>query len=287
MAMTNKRFAACAAGVFAISAIAASHPAFAQSSVETQPIEVESIETRSLQTESVGTQNIGTQNIGTQNIGTQGAATQSAVARGSEIMKKANALVEESRISLERIMSSPDSEDFQRYLNNARGVLIMPELIKGGFILGAEGGSGVLLVRGADGTWSAPAFYSLAAGSIGLQAGVQVSEVVFMVMTESAVESLLGSEFKLGADASVAVGPLGAGVEASSTTNIGADIYAFSRAVGLFGGGAFEGAKLFTRQDWNDEYYGAPATPRSVVIDRQFFNPQAEKLRDALPKSGS
>ena len=77
------------------------------------------------------------------------------------------------------------------------------------------------------------------------------------------------------------------GIEASSTTNVGADIYAFSRAVGLFGGGALEGAKLFTRQDWNTEYYGAAATPRAVVIDRQFFNPHAEKLRDALPKSGT
>ena len=216
------------------------------------------------------------------------AAPQSAHAQDSLGTKdKANALVEEARTSLERMLGSQDNEPFKRYLNNARAVLIVPELIKGGLIVGAEGGSGVLLVRGADGTWSAPAFYTLAAGSLGLQFGVQISEVVFTVMTDSAVEALLNSEFKLGADASVAMGPLGAGIEASSTTNIGADIYAFSRAVGLFGGGALEGAKILNRQDYNDGYYGAAALPREVVIERKFFNPQADKLREALPKGGT
>lgn len=194
-------------------------------------------------------------------------------------------LVEDARLSLERLMTAPEGENFKRYLSQARGVLIIPELVKGGLIVGAEGGSGVLLVRGTDGTWSAPAFYTLAAGSIGLQIGVQVSEVAFTVMTESAIESLLGSEFKLGADVSVAVGPIGAGVEASSTTNIRADIYAFSRAAGLFGGGALKGAKIFSRKEWNNTYYGAPAPARAVVIERKFFNPQADKLRKTLATS--
>ena len=196
-----------------------------------------------------------------------------------------NTLVEDARKSLERLESMPHSEDFRDHLAKARGVLIVPELVKGGFILGAEGGTGVLLVRGADGTWSAPAFYTLGAGSLGFQAGLQVSEVVFTVMTEGAIEALLNDEFKLGADASVAMGPLGAGIEASSTTNLGADIYAFSRAVGLFGGGAIEGGKIIARQDWNDTYYGAPAPARAVVIERQFFNPQADPLRQSLPQT--
>ena len=197
-----------------------------------------------------------------------------------------NKLVEDARISLERLEGEAHGGDFKRRLSEARGVLIVPELIKGGFILGAEGGTGVLLVRGADGTWSAPAFYTLGAGSLGIQAGVQISEVVFTVMTEGALEALLSDELKLGADASVAVGPLGAGVEASSTTNLGADIYAFSRAVGLFGGGAIEGGKIIPRQDWNDTYYGAPAPARAVVIERKFFNPQADPLRQSLARGG-
>ncbi|HSR71739.1 MAG TPA: lipid-binding SYLF domain-containing protein, partial [Kiloniellales bacterium] len=152
-----------------------------------------------------------------------------------------------------------------------------------GFIVGAEGGSGVLLVRGSDGSWSPPAFYTLAAGSIGLQIGGQVSEVVFTLMNDGAVNAMLKNEVKLGADASVAIGPIGAGVEASTTTNLREDIIAFSRAVGLFAGGAFEGAKLISRENWNAEYYGAAASPKAIVVDRKFFNPQADKLRQALP----
>ncbi len=197
---------------------------------------------------------------------------------------KGNELVEEARFSLERLAGDPAMPELKKFLSEARGVLIIPELIKGGFILAGEGGSGVLLVRGADGTWSAPAFYTLGAASIGLQIGAQVSEIVFTIMTDSAIEALLGSEMKLGADASVAMGPLGGGIKASTTTNIGIDIYAFSRTAGLFGGGALEGAKLFSRQEWNDEYYGAGTTARAVVIERKFFNPQADKLRAALPQ---
>lgn len=197
---------------------------------------------------------------------------------------KGNELVEEARFSLERLAGDPAMPEFKKFLSEARGVLIIPELIKGGFILAGEGGSGVLLVRGADGTWSAPAFYTMGAASIGLQIGAQVSEIVFTIMTDSAIEALLDSEMKLGVDASVAIGPLGAGIKASTTTNFGIDIYAFSRTAGLFGGGALEGAKLFSRQEWNDEYYGAGATARAVVIERKFFNPQADKLRAALPQ---
>ncbi len=195
----------------------------------------------------------------------------------------AEELVEESRFSIERMLADPDLPKLREWIGKARGVLIIPELVKGGFILGAEGGSGVLMVRGADGTWSSPAFYTLAAGSFGFQAGGQVSEVVFTLMTEGAVEALLSDEIKLGVDASVAVGPLGMGIEVSTTTNLDADIYAVSKSVGLFGGGSLEGAKLISRGAWNAEYYGAAATPRAVVIERSFFNPQAEKLRNAVP----
>jgi lipid-binding SYLF domain-containing protein len=192
-------------------------------------------------------------------------------------------LVEESRFSIERMLADPSLSELRPYVEKARGVLIIPELVKGGFILGAEAGSGVLLVRGSDGSWSNPAFYTLAAGSIGLQFGGQVSEVVFTLMNDGAVQAMLDHEFKLGADASVAFGPYGKGVEASTTTNLSEDIYAFSRSVGLFGGGGLEGAKLIARRELNDEYYGAAAAPRAVVIQRTFFNPHADKLRAALP----
>ncbi len=204
-------------------------------------------------------------------------------ARPASAASTAEELVAESRFSLERMLVDDELPELKGYVSRARGLLIIPELVKGALIVGAEAGSGVLMVRGGDGTWSAPAFYTLAAGSIGLQIGGQVSEVVFTVMNEGAIEALLRSEIKLGADLSVTVGPFGKGLEASTTTNLGADVFAFSKNVGLFGGGALEGAKLFARDKLNQAYYGAGATPRAFVIERSFFNPQAEKLRRAAP----
>ncbi|WP_282604616.1 lipid-binding SYLF domain-containing protein [Pelagibius sp. Alg239-R121] len=195
----------------------------------------------------------------------------------------AEELVAESRFTIERLLSDPDFFKLKPYIEQSRGILIIPELVKGGFIVGGEGGSGVLMVRGSDGTWSSPAFYTLAAGSVGLQIGGQVSEVVFTLMNDGAVNAMLGNEFKLGADASVAVGPIGAGLEASTTTNLDKDVYAFSKAVGLFGGGALEGAKIFDRTEWNEAYYGKGATPKAIVVERRFANPGADKLRASLP----
>jgi lipid-binding SYLF domain-containing protein len=207
----------------------------------------------------------------------------SGPARPAVAASAAEELVAESRFSLERMLVDDELPELKGYVRRARGLLIIPELVKGGFIVGAEAGSGVFMVRGGDGSWSAPAFYTLAAGSIGLQLGGQVSEVVFTVMNQGAVEALLRSEIKLGADLSITLGPIGKGLEASTTTNLSADIFAFSKAVGAFGGGALEGAKLFTRAKLNQEYYGPGATPRAIVIERSFFNPQADTLRRAAP----
>lgn len=212
------------------------------------------------------------------------AAALAAPAGGAAAASQSEQLVEESRVSLERMIGHRDMANFRAYLARARGVLIIPELVKGGFILGAEGGTGVFLVRGSDGTWSPPAFYTLGAGSIGLQAGAQISEVVFTLMSDGAIEAFLRNEFKLGGDVSVALGPIGAGLEASTTTNLNADVFAFSRAVGLFGGGALEGAKIFAREKLNAAYYGSPAPVRDIVVHRKFFNPQADALRKTLPQ---
>ena len=192
-------------------------------------------------------------------------------------------IVTNSRFTVETLLREPDDMPIEEYIKNAKGILVIPTLIKGGLILGAEGGSGVLMVRGSDGRWSNPAFYTLVAGSIGLQVGGQVSEVVFTLMTDQAVAAVLDDEFKFGGDLSVAVFHKGAGIEASSSTAFDSDIFAFSKAVGLFGGGALEGAKLITRETWNHGYYGSGATPRSIVIDRRFSNAQADPLRNAVP----
>jgi lipid-binding SYLF domain-containing protein len=192
-------------------------------------------------------------------------------------------LVDRAKITVDALRSDQNmGKAINDLLPKARAVMVFPNLFKAGFILGGEGGSGVLLVRGADGTWSAPAFFGMGSGSIGLQIGAQSSEVIFLIMTDGGLRKVLNNSMKLGADASIAVGPVGAGIEASTTANFRQDIYAYSKTSGLFGGGAFEGSVLTPREEWNRAYYGNGATTRAVTIERQFTNYGADTLRSAL-----
>ena len=192
-------------------------------------------------------------------------------------------LVNEAQLTLEKLLSDENLGNMPDFLNRARAVYIIPALFKGGFVLGAEGGKGVLLAKGTDGTWSSPAFYIMAGGSIGLQIGGQVSEVVLTIMNDEALRAILEDNFKMGGDLSVAVGPLGAGIEAGTTSNFDADVYAFSHAVGLFGGGSLEGSAIFTDEEDNQTYYGNAAPPEAILLERRFNNPQSEPLRKLLP----
>lgn len=188
--------------------------------------------------------------------------------------------------ALDNLATDQNFGAFRRQIVNAKAVLIVPELVKAGFILGGETGTGLLLVKQNDGSWSYPAFYDLYAGSLGLQIGIQTSEVVFLVMTDAGLASIRDDNIKLGADASVAVGPIGAGVEASKTINL-ADIYAYSKSMGLFGGGAFEGAVIEPATDANIVYYGPGATTQGILMDQQFSNAGADQLRTNLSRLAS
>ncbi|MCC7273942.1 MAG: lipid-binding SYLF domain-containing protein [Alphaproteobacteria bacterium] len=191
-------------------------------------------------------------------------------------------VVDRARITVSSMLSHPDFREARAQMRRAKGVIVIPSLVKGGFILGGEGGSGVLLVRGRDGSWSNPSFVTMGAGSIGLQIGVQTAEVLFMIMTDKGLQSVMADEFKVGADASIAVGPMGAGVEAGTTANLRADIVSFSRTQGLFGGVSFEGSLIKPRGSWNERYYGRQVSVRDIVIERRVSNPGADALRRAL-----
>jgi lipid-binding SYLF domain-containing protein len=191
-------------------------------------------------------------------------------------------LVDKARISLNALRHDADHPSLNSALARAKAVLIIPSLLKAGFIVGGEGGSGVLLARTADGGWSAPAFYTMASGSIGLQIGAQDAEVVFTVMTDKGLKQVIQSQFKLGADASIAVGPKGTGVEAATTLAMGADIYSFSRARGAYAGGSFEGSLIKAREEWNKIYYGQTLSVDDIVLHNKASNPGADALRQAL-----
>lgn len=186
---------------------------------------------------------------------------------------------------VERLRSDPNFTDqMASLLPRARAVLIVPDLVKGGFILGAQYGTGVLLARDASGRWSGPAFYSIAAGSVGLQLGLQDAESVYVIMNEGGLKAVVDNQFKAGAEAGVAVAMVGAGASANTTTNVGADIYAFSRAVGLYGGATLDGAGILPRHSWNAAYYGGNPTPEDILFSRTLDSRQADRLRDILSR---
>ncbi len=192
-------------------------------------------------------------------------------------------LVIKSQLLLEKLRDHPEFESYRRTFKEAKAVLVIPSLIKGAFIVGAEGGSGVLIGRKEDGSWSHPAFFTLGAGSIGLQIGVQDTEVVFLILTDAGLRAVISTEVKLGIDASISLGPVGRGLEGSTTTGFGADIAAFSKSVGAFAGGSLEGAVIHERMDYNREYYGDDdATARRVVIMDRYKNPHADAIRAVL-----
>ncbi|MCR6629541.1 MAG: lipid-binding SYLF domain-containing protein [Magnetospirillum sp.] len=208
-----------------------------------------------------------------------------APAAAQQVVTDQTMMVGKAQSVVERLRSDPHMEsNIASLLGRARAVLIIPDLVKGGFILGAEYGTGVLLTRDGSGSWSGPAFYSVASGSVGLQIGVQDAEAMFLIMTEGGLRAVMDNRFKAGADAGVAVLHVGAGAEAATTLNAGADIYAFSKAVGAYGGASLEGSAILPRHSWNAAYYGGNPAPEDILIARRLDAPQASRLRDLLAR---
>lgn len=197
-------------------------------------------------------------------------------------VSEAQQLVDKAKLTAEKMLNDPQMPTLRNWMKNAKGVLIVPSFLKAGFIIGGAGGSGVLLSRDASGNWSAPAFYTIGEGSFGLQAGVQDAEMMLVVMTDRGLNALIKSEVKLGADASIAVGEIGTGVEGSTTAGLGKDILTYSKTSGLYGGVSVEGAWVRARETLNSEYYGRSATPRAIVVERQYNNNGANELRGVL-----
>jgi len=195
-------------------------------------------------------------------------------------------LVDNARHTLESFMEDPHLTWFQDHVQKAKALLIVPQLLKGAFIFGAEGGSGVLIVRDKNSTnWSEPAFYIVGGVSFGLQWGGQASEVIFMARTDGAVEKLYSSSFKLGGDASIAAGPYGAGVEGSTSANLNADFLSFSRSKGAFAGLSFEGAVIYVSNDSNTAYYGQSVRPVDILVKKSVSNPHSQKLRQTAQQA--
>jgi lipid-binding SYLF domain-containing protein len=195
-------------------------------------------------------------------------------------------VVERARLALDSFLDDPQFEYMRVYVQNAYAVLIVPEVLKAGFFLGAEYGVGVLLVRDPQsGNWGQPAFYSLYGGSFGVQFGGSMSDMVFTIMNEGAVDKLLAHKVKFGGDMEIAVGRVGAGVGAGTTTQFGEDVYAFSKSKGLYGGLTLDGTVVAPKHDWNEAYYGRPVDPMKIVREPETGrNTEVAALHDSLTR---
>ncbi|MEX0669884.1 MAG: lipid-binding SYLF domain-containing protein, partial [Pirellulales bacterium] len=167
----------------------------------------------------------------------------------------------------------------------AEGVAIFPDMIKGGFILGVNFGRGVLMVRRPDRTWSPPVMVTMGGGSLGFQAGVQSADIVLVFATPRSLNGILnGQKVTLGADASVALGPIGRQANAGTDAQLGAEIYSYARSRGLFLGVSINGADLSVDNNANSMLYGRfGVTPADVFAARGLaFHNEVKVLIDDL-----
>lgn len=188
-------------------------------------------------------------------------------------------LVQRSIYTFQNLKVNKDIKNFEAYFKNSKAILIFPELYEGSLIFGAKAGNGILMIRN-ESSWSGPFFYSLGGVSVGLQFGVKVGKVVFTIMTDRGLKSLLKEKIKIGVDLNAAIAHKGIGYSAESTLRL-ADIYSFSENKGLFLGGSFDGSFIQQRDDFNSVYHGKKFTIDEILSDKE-INLKQNKLIEIL-----
>jgi len=168
--------------------------------------------------------------------------------------RDAQQLVEKAKFTFQNFMADSNMGVMRDMIKEAKGVFIMPQLLRGAYIFGISGGSGIFFAKEKGQQWNGPAFYTVGGASIGLQIGGESSEVVLLAMTDRGVTAFLANNFKLGGDVDVAVGPIGIGISAQ-TANLSGDIISFSRSRGLYGGVSLQGAVVASRTNLNSAFY--------------------------------
>ena len=191
--------------------------------------------------------------------------------------------INEAKQVLSEIMVSPDQSIPEELLAKCQAIAIYPNVIKGGFIFGARFGKGVVLAKDAQGKWSPVAFSTIGGGSWGLQIGGQMTDLIFVVMNERGVQGLLNSKFTLGADASVAAGPVGRNSQAATDLSLRAGILSYSRSRGLFGGIALDGSVVTQDNNSNTLYYNKSVTSTDILKGKAVkIEPSSKELVAAL-----
>jgi len=206
----------------------------------------------------------------------------SAVAGPQEDQRARNAV----RV-LGEIQEIPEQAIPDKLLDEGRAILVIPDTIKAGLVVGGRRGHGLMSVKGSDGSWSNPVFVKLTGGSIGFQAGVQSSDVILVFRNDRSLDNIVNGKFTLGADAGVAAGPVGRSAAAATDGQLKAEIWSWSRARGLFAGVALDGAVLSIDDAANLDAYGQGITPRMILEGRLATAPSADVVafRDRLEES--
>jgi lipid-binding SYLF domain-containing protein len=184
---------------------------------------------------------------------------------------------------IKEIMSAPDSGVPDEIIHSAKCIAVIPNMLKAAFGVGGAYGKGVASCRTESG-WSAPAFFSLRGGSFGFQIGGQSADIVMLIMNDRGMDNLLASKFKLGADASVAAGPVGRHADASTDWKMRAEVLTYSRARGIFAGISLNGAVINEHKEDTRDFYGHMVPFRTILLGQITPPKDAEIWRDTLTK---
>ena len=195
------------------------------------------------------------------------------------------ATVDHALGTLQDLRRDKEFGNARQLMQSARAVMIAPRIFKAGFFFGGEGGTALLMVRGAHG-WSDPAFYTIASGSFGLQIGAQESELILIIRSDRALRAVMSNHFKFGADAGIAVATLGSQVSGATTTNVGADIITWASSSGAYAGLSVEGSALEPQHQADTSYYGRPVSTADIVLRRGVHNAAAGQLVRLLDQLG-
>ena len=213
------------------------------------------------------------------------AATWATLAGPAEADYKQERRVRMAREAYLELLHTRDRKVPERLLENSRCVAVIPDVIKGAFWVGGRHGKGVVSCRDDAGEWSPPLFLELTGGSIGVQFGGESTDLVLFFMTERSARSLLKSKFTLGADATVAAGPIGRSAEAMTDAHFNAEILSYAKSKGVFAGIALEGGRLAPDQKATQRYYGERLWPDEILFDHRVpgLPEGAQEFMDSLP----
>jgi lipid-binding SYLF domain-containing protein len=201
---------------------------------------------------------------------------QNSAAQGSKGEERERA--QKAALAFQEIMSAPDQGIPQELLDRAHCVAVFPSVKKGGFIVGGQYGKGLISCRRAQGSWGAPAYFTIGGGSFGLQIGGQAVDLVLLVMNKSGVDGLLKDKFEIGAGAAVSAGPVGRNTHVSTDVLLKSQIVSYSRSRGLFAGLELKGAVISQDKGANKDIYGQEISAREIIVDGKARTPSTIRV---------